>query len=343
MSGLYTELRERALTQLKATGTLTDLEAWRVAYLGKKGELSLALRSIGQLPKDQRPEAGQAVNELKTLLGERYASRQEALKADDLARTISQEAPDITLPGHRVVQGRLHPTTRTLRDINRIFAQMGFQVLHTRQVESDLYNFQLLNIPPHHPARDMWSTFHTTREGVVLRTHTSPGQIHAMRRFCPEPIRLILPGKVFRYEQVTARSESMFYNVEGLAIGKHITLADLKGTLLSFARRMFGPERRLRFRANYFPFTEPSAEADMDCIICGGKGCRICKYTGWVEILGSGMVHPKVLANGGYDPEVFSGFAFGMGLERIAMLRHDIDDIRYFYSNDLRFLNQFGQ
>ncbi|MCG2767535.1 MAG: phenylalanine--tRNA ligase subunit alpha [Anaerolineae bacterium] len=342
MSEQFSALREQALAKLKATSTLTDLEQWRVAYLGKKGQLSLTLRSIGQLPKDERPQAGQAANVLKKLLEEAYASRQEVLKADDLARTISQEALDVTLPGHPATQGRLHLTTRTLREIYGIFAQMGFQVVRSREVESDLYNFQLLNIPPHHPARDMWSTFHTTREGVVLRTHTSPGQIHTMRRFCPEPIRVILPGRAYRFEQVTARAEFMFYNIEGLAIGRHITLADLKGTLVNFARRMFGPERELRFRANYFPFTEPSAEADMDCIICGGKGCRICKYTGWVEILGSGMVHPKVLANGGYDPEVFSGFAFGMGLERIAMLKHRIDDIRYFYSNDLRFLNQFS-
>jgi len=342
MTERFSELRERALAQLRAASTLAELEQWRVAYLGKKGELSLALRGIGQLPVDERPMAGQAANEVKRLLEGAYASRQQEIKAAELARSVSQEALDVTLPGRPVSPGRLHLTTRTLREITDIFAHMGFQVLQTREVESDLFNFQLLNIPPHHPARDMWSTFHTTQGGVVLRTHTSPGQIHAMRRFCPEPIRLILPGKVYRYEQVTARSEFMFYNVEGLAIGKHITLADLKGTLVNFARRMFGPERKLRFRANYFPFTEPSAEADMDCIICGGKGCRVCKYAGWVEILGSGMVHPKVLANGGYDPEVYSGFAFGMGLERIAMLKHDIADIRYFYGNDLRFLNQFS-
>jgi phenylalanyl-tRNA synthetase alpha chain len=338
----FSDLKQRALKQLEATDTLGDLEQWRIAYLGKKGDVTVTLRSIGQLPKDQRPAAGEAANQLKHLLDEAYASRKQVLKAADLASSITGETLDVTLPGHPVAHGRLHPSTRTLREIYDIFAHMGFQVVRSREVESDLFNFQLLNIPPHHPARDMWSTFHTTREGVLLRTHTSPGQIHTMRRFCPQPIRVLLPGKVYRYEQVTARADFMFINVEGLAVGKHITIADLKGTLVNFARRMFGPDRKLRFRANYFPFTEPSAEADMDCILCEGKGCRVCKYTGWVEILGSGMVHPKVLANGGYDPEVYSGFAFGMGLERIAMLKHRIDDIRYFYGNDLRFLNQFS-
>jgi len=338
----FSDLKQEALNRLEATDSLADLEQWRIAYLGKKGEVTAALRGLGQLPKDQRPAAGQAANQLKGLLEQAYASREQALKSAELASSITREALDVTLPGRPIAQGRLHPSTRTLREIYSIFANMGFQIVRSREVESDLFNFQLLNIPPHHPARDMWSTFHTTREGVLLRTHTSPGQIHTMRRFCPEPIRVLLPGKVYRYEQVTARAESMFINVEGLAVGKHITIADLKGTLVNFARRMFGPDRELRFRANYFPFTEPSAEADMDCILCGGKGCRVCKYTGWVEILGSGMVHPKVLANGGYDPEVYSGFAFGMGLERIAMLKHRIDDIRHFYSNDLRFLNQFS-
>ena len=338
----FSDLKQAALTKLEATETLGDLEQWRIAYLGKKGEVTVTLRGIGQLPSDQRPAAGKAANRLKHLLEEAYASRKQALKSAELATSIIGETLDVTLPGHPVAQGRLHPSTRTLREICDIFAHMGFQVVRSREVESDLFNFQLLNIPPHHPARDMWSTFHTTREGVLLRTHTSPRQIHTMRRFCPQPIRVLLPGKVYRYEQVTARADFMFINVEGLAVGKHITIADLKGTLVNFARRMFGPDRELRFRANYFPFTEPSAEADMDCILCEGKGCRVCKYTGWVEILGSGMVHPRVLANGGYDPEVYSGFAFGMGLERIAMLKHRIDDIRHFYGNDLRFLNQFS-
>jgi phenylalanyl-tRNA synthetase alpha chain len=218
---------------------------------------------------------------------------------------------------------------------------MGFQVYRSREVESDDYNFTFLNMPPHHPARDMWDTFFTTAEGVVLRTHTSPGQIHAMREYHPEPIRVILPGMVYRYEQVTTRSEMQFTQVEGLALGKDITFGDLKGTLNDFARRLFKADVRTRFRASHFPFTEPSAEMDVECFICTGKGCSVCKHTGWLEILGSGMVHPNVLRYGGYDPEEFSGFAFGMGPERITMLLHQINDIRNFWRNDLRFLEQF--
>jgi phenylalanyl-tRNA synthetase alpha chain len=219
---------------------------------------------------------------------------------------------------------------------------MGFGVYRSPEVEDDVTNFQMLNIPPHHPARDMWSTFHTTDAGVLLRTHTSPGQIHAMRAYHPEPFRVILPGKCYRYEQVTTRSEHMFYQVEGLAIGQNITMADLKGVLESFVKEMFGPERKLRFRASYFPFTEPSAEVDVDCILCEGEGCQLCKHSGWLEVLGCGMVHPTVLRNGGYDPEVYTGLAFGMGPERLAMLKYGIPDIRLFYSNDLRFLRQFA-
>jgi phenylalanyl-tRNA synthetase alpha chain len=218
---------------------------------------------------------------------------------------------------------------------------MGFQVYRSRDVETDEMNFELLNIPAYHPARDMWDTFYTTSEGILLRTHTSPGQIRVMRERCPEPIRVVLPGMCYRYEQITARSEIQFHQVEGLAVGQHVTMTDLKGTLISFAHRMFGAERKVRFRASYFPFTEPSAEMDVECVICGGSGCAICKHSGWLEILGCGMVHPRVLRNGGYDPTAFSGFAFGMGPERITMLRHRIEDIRYFWSNDLRFLEQF--
>jgi phenylalanyl-tRNA synthetase alpha chain len=218
---------------------------------------------------------------------------------------------------------------------------MGFQIYRSRDVETDEYNFELLNIPKDHPARDMWDTFHTTTPGVILRTHTSPGQIHAMREYYPEPIRVILPGMCYRYEQITARSEIQFNQVEGLAVGENISMADLKGTLSDFAKRMFGQERKIRFRANYFPFTEPSAELDVECILCGGEGCQVCKHTGWLEILGCGMVHPTVLRNGGYDPAKYSGFAFGMGPERIAMLKYGIEDIRAFWGNDLRFLEQF--
>jgi phenylalanyl-tRNA synthetase alpha chain len=218
---------------------------------------------------------------------------------------------------------------------------MGFQIYRSREVESDEYNFELLNMPQHHPARDMWDTFYTATPNVILRTHTSPGQIHAMRQFCPEPIRVILPGMCYRYEQITARADIQFYQVEGLAVGRQVTFSDLKGTLTDFARRLFGQQVRTRFRADHFPFTEPSAEMDVECFVCDGKGCPVCKQTGWLEILGCGMVHPTVLRNGGYDPAVFSGFAFGLGPQRITMLKHRIEDIRYFFQNDMRFLQQF--
>jgi phenylalanyl-tRNA synthetase alpha chain len=228
-----------------------------------------------------------------------------------------------------------------MRTICDIFADLGFQVYRSREVEDDLTNFELLNMPPHHPARDMWDTFHTTVPGVLLRTHTSPGQIHIMREQHPKPIRVILPGMCYRYEAVTTRSEMMFQQVEGMAVGEKITMADLKGTLIAFTRRMFGPDRKVRIRSSYFPFTEPSIEVDMDCAVCEGKGCSLCKKSGWLEILGAGMVHPVVLRNGGYDPAQFSGFAFGMGPQRITMLKYAIDDIRQFWMNDLRFLKQF--
>jgi phenylalanyl-tRNA synthetase alpha chain len=251
------------------------------------------------------------------------------------------EKLDVTLPGRPISRGRLHPATLTLRQIYRIFGDMGFQIYRSREVETDEFNFELLNIPAHHPARDMWDTFHTTSPSVLLRTHTSPGQIHVMHEYAPEPIRVILPGMCYRYEQVSARYEMQFNQVEGLAIEEHITMGDLKGTLSDFARRMFGQNVRIRFRASHFPFTEPSAEMDVECFLCGGAGCAVCKGTGWLEILGCGMVHPTVLRNGGYDPYKYTGFAFGMGSERITMLRHHIDDIRYFWGNDLRFLEQF--
>ena len=334
------ELRERALKELEAVSDLTALDQWRINYLGRKGALTRILRSVGELPPEERPLVGRKANELKKELEEALAAKTEALKQEVFLRSLEAERVDVTLPGWPVGLGRLHLSTQTLREIYAIFAEMGFQVVESPEVEWDLYNFELLNMPPHHPARDMWDTLYIT-DKMLLRTHTSPGQIRVMRRFCPEPIRVILPGKCYRHEDVTARSEFMFHQVEGLAVGRRITMGDLKGVLINFARMMFGEEREVRFRCSYFPFTEPSVEMDMDCIICGGQGCRVCKYTGWVEILGAGMVHPQVLANGGYDPQVFSGFAFGMGPERIAMLKYRIDDIRYFFSNDLRFLEQF--
>ena len=335
------ELYAQSLQEMEKAGTTAVLDEWHKNTLGRNGSIYLLTRQVGQLPPEERPAFGQRLNAVKQALEAAYETRLAELRAVELQNEMAASTLDVTLPGRRQWQGRLHPATQTLRDIYRIWGDMGFQVYRSRDVETDEYNFELLNIPQHHPARDMWDTFHTTTPGVILRTHTSPGQIHAMREYHPEPIRVILPGMCYRYEQITARSELQFHQVEGLAVGKNISLADLKGTLTDFTRRMFGQDRAVRFRANYFPFTEPSAEMDVSCILCDGAGCNVCKYTGWVEILGCGMVHPTVLRNGGYDPAVYSGFAFGMGPERIAMLKYRIDDIRYFWGNDLRFLEQF--
>lgn len=335
------QLGQTALAELKALSDSKALASWNSQYLGKKGQITLLLRRVGELPREERPTFGQRANEIKDGLEAAYQSAETDIKAFELEKAFAAGAIDVTLPGRPINRGRLHPSTQILRQIYQIWADMGFQVYRTRDVETDEVNFQLLNIPPHHPAREMQDTFYATQEGVLLRTHTSPGQIRAMREYCPEPIRIILPGMCYRHEQITARSEIQFHQVEGLAVSPNIRMTDLKGTLISFAHRMFGAGRPTRFRASYFPFTEPSAEMDVECIICNGRGCRTCKFSGWLEILGCGMVHPVVLRNGGYDPEKFSGFAFGMGPERIAMLKYGIEDIRYFWSNDLRFLSQF--
>jgi phenylalanyl-tRNA synthetase alpha chain len=335
------EIYEYSLHELTTIPTTSELEIWYKRNLGRKGQVTQLTRQVGQLPPEERPAFGRRVNEIKQALENAFEKRLADLKAAELDSLLAIDSIDVTLPGRRHMLGRLHPSTQILREIYRIWGDMGFQVYRSRDVETDEFNFELLNIPADHPARDMWDTFHTMTPGVILRTHTSPGQIHAMREYCPEPIRVILPGMCYRYEQITARSEIQFNQVEGLAVGKHITMADLKGTLTDFAKRIFGEERATRFRANYFPFTEPSAEMDVECILCNGSGCQVCQYSGWLEILGCGMVHPTVLRNGGYDPDVYSGFAFGMGPERIAMLKYGIDDIRYFWANDLRFLEQF--
>ena len=334
-------LEKEGLAALEAVADAAALEAWRVAHLGRNTPLMTLLGDLGKLSKAERPAVGKRANEVKRALEAALAARGEALRRAELDRALTSEPVDVTLPGRPAPRGRLHPSTQTLRQIYGVWAEMGFQVYRSRDVETDEYNFELLNMPPHHPARDMWDTFHTTTENVILRTHTSPGQIHAMREFHPDPIRVILPGMCYRYEQISARSEIKFNQVEGLAVGRRVTMTDLKGTLSDFARRMFGQTVRTRFRASHFPFTEPSAEMDVECFVCGGAGCAVCKHTGWLEILGCGMVHPIVLRNGGYDPAVYSGFAFGMGPERITMLKHSIDDIRYFWANDLRFLEQF--
>jgi phenylalanyl-tRNA synthetase alpha chain len=334
-------LEQRALAELAACANDADLRAWNSKYFGKQGEVLQAVRKVSEVPPAERKTYGQEANRIKENLQQKYDEAAACAKAKALEASLQHQTVDVTLPGRPVPRGRLHIISQVVRRIQAIFAELGFQVYQSREVEDDLTNFQLLNMPPHHPARDMQDTFHTTIPGVLLRTHTSPGQIHIMRELCPQPIRVILPGAVYRYEAITMRSEIMFHQVEGLAIGEHISMADLKGTITAFARRMFGAERQVRIRSSYFPFTEPSMEVDMDCIVCRGQGCSLCKRSGWLEIMGAGMVHPTVLRNGGYDPMRFSGFAFGMGVERITMLEYAIDDIRQFWGNDLRFLSQF--
>ena len=335
-------LEQRARAELAACTDEDALRAWNMKYFGKQGEVQQAVARLKDVPPAEKPAYGKEVNRIKTALLAEYESKLEQLKAQALERSLTSDALDVTLPGRPVRRGRLHLSTQALREVRAIFADMGFQVYRSREVEDDRTNFELLNMPPHHPARDMWDTFHTTTPGVILRTHTSPGQIHVMRELCPEPIRVILPGMCYRYEAITTRSEIQFNQVEGLVVGEHVTMADLKGTITAFARRMFGEQREVRIRSSYFPFTEPSIEVDMDCIVCGGTGCSLCKRTGWIEIMGAGMVHPVVLRNGGYDPEKFSGFAFGMGPERIVMRKYGIDDIRQFWGDDTRFLEQFS-
>ena len=334
-------LYETSLAKLNSVDGTAVLEEWYRETLGRKGSIYLMTRQVGQLSPDERPIFGKRINVVKNELEAAYQARQAELKSAELADKIASSAIDVTLPGRPLATGGLHVITQTLREIYRIFGDMGFQIYRSPDVETDAYNFELLNFPPHHPAREMQDSFYTENPDVILRTHTSAGQIRAMREYYPEPVRVILPGMCYRNEQITTRSSIQFTQVEGLAVGTNITFADLKGTLTEFARRLFGANRQTRFRASYFPFTEPSAEMDVTCFLCDSEGCQVCKYTGWLEILGSGMVHPTVLRNGGYDPEVYTGFAFGMGPERVAMLKYGIDDIRQFWNNDLRFLKQF--
>lgn len=334
-------LRTETLAQIEAAADVDDLKRLETRTLGQRtGEVTQILRSIRDLPPAERPQVGQRANEVRRALEAAFAARQAVLEAQVLEKQLRQGAIDVTLPGRPVPVGRLHPITRTLRQIYAIWAEMGFQVYRSQDVEDDDTNFTLLNLPPHHPARDMQDTFHTTEEGIILRTHTSPGQIRAMREYAPEPIRVILPGMCYRYEQVSVRYDVQFYQVEGLAVGRNIRMSDLKGSLAAFARRFFGAGVQMRYRASYFPFTEPGMEVDVACILCEGAGCDVCKHTGWIEIGGAGMVHPVVLRNGGYDPARFTGFAFGMGPDRATMNKHGIGDIRSFWRNDLRFLAQ---
>jgi phenylalanyl-tRNA synthetase alpha chain len=345
------EAQKEALSALESIQSEEGLLAWRNTWLGKNTAITQAFQNLGKLAPEIRPQVGQTANRVKVALESALAEKSQTLKDAAMAKSISSETLDVTLPGRALVQGRLHPDTQMLRELYRIFGEMGFQVYRSREVETDEFNFQLLNFPIGHPARDMQDTYFVEAgergtNPIVMRTHTSPGQIHAMREYSatnpenPPPVRIVLPGMCYRYEQTDARHETQFDQIEGLAVGTGITFSNLKATLSDLARRLFGEKVRTRFRASFFPFTEPSAEFDVECFLCGGKGCPVCGG-GWLEIGGCGMVHPNVLRNGGYDPERYTGFAFGLGPQRIAMLRYGINDIRYFWDNDLRFLEQF--
>lgn len=340
------ELRDKALEELEAVDSLDELGKWRVEYLGRKGRLTNILRNLKDLPQEERQQVGGQANKLKTLLEGALAQTESKIKEGRVSSLVEAESIDVTRPGRPVSLGRLHPVTQVMREICDAFVAMGFQVVEGPEVEWERYNFELLNIPKEHPARDMFNTLwidyqdEAGHHPMLLRTHTSPMQARTMERMRP-PVRVIVPGKVYRYEATDATHEWHFHQVEGLAVDEGITLANLKGTLYEFARRIFGPQRRVRFRCDYFPFVEPGVDMSIDCFACEGAGCRVCKGTGWIEILGAGMVHPRVLEMVGYDSAKYTGFAFGLGPERIAMLKYGIDDIRLFYSNDLRFLRQF--
>ena len=340
------ELKPKALEELEGINNVRELESWRVHYLGKKSPLTSILRSLATLPLAERKTVGAQANQVKTDLEDSFRQKEQALRELQLAAHTKREVFDITLPGRLFPIGRLHPITQTLNEICDIFISMGFQIVDGPDVEWDCYNFEALNIPEEHPARDTMSTSwvdYQTDSGerpMLLRTHTTAVSARVIESMKP-PIRVIEPGKVYRYEASDATHVPMFHQIDGLAVDKDITMADLKGTLYEFARRFFGEERKVRFRCDYFPFVEPGVEMAIECLVCNGKGCRLCSNSGWIEILGAGMTHPQVLQRGGIDPEIYQSFAFGIGIDRLPMLRYGIDDIRLFYSSDLRFLRQF--
>jgi phenylalanyl-tRNA synthetase alpha chain len=318
-----------------------ELEGWHRANLGKDGVLSGWKRLVGSAPPEARGALGRAVNAAWASLSQSFESRQTQVAEQSMDREISASGIDVTLPSAARRRGGLHPVTTVMNEICDLFISMGFTQFESPEVETDELNFQLLNMPTHHPARDMQDTFYVSSD-VVLRTHTSPGQIHAMRSYAPGPCRVILPGRCFRNEDVTPRSEMQFHQIEGLVVGPTVRFSDLKGLLLTFVKRFYGEDQEIRMRGSYFPFTEPSVEVDIRCTLCHGRGCRICKDSGWLEVLGAGLVHPEVLRNGGYEPAQVRGIAFGMGVERAVLLRHQISDIRLLFQNDLRFLEQLS-
>lgn len=339
MESRLKQIREEAMKQIEASDALDKLNDIRVNYLGKKGELTSLLKSMKDMAAEERPKFGQMVNDVKQVIEAKLDETKAKLSAKVREEQLKTEVIDVTLPAKKNWVGHRHPSTIALEEVERIFVGMGYEVVEGPEVELDYYNFEALNIPANHPAKDEQDTFYINQD-IVLRTQTSPVQVRTMEKG-KLPIRMIAPGRVFRSDEVDATHSPSFHQIEGLVVDKNITFADLKGTLAEFAKELFGPETKVKFRPHHFPFTEPSAEMDVSCFKCGGKGCRFCKGEGWIEILGCGMVHPKVLRMSGIDPEEYSGFAFGMGLERISLLKYEIDDMRLLYENDVRFLKQF--
>ncbi len=333
------QLTEEALQAVESASDLRALDEVRVRYLGKSGHFTTQLKQLGKLPKEERPKAGQAINQAKQRLQEAIQARKAALEAAALEERLAAERIDVTLPGRTLGQGSLHPVTRTLQRIQEIFASAGFTVAQGPEIEDDYHNFEALNIPPHHPARAMHDTFYFDAHRL-LRTHTSPVQVRVMSEAEP-PLKVIAPGRVYRCDSDLTHTP-MFHQVEGFMVDERVTFADLKGVLHAFLKAFFEKDLKVRFRPSYFPFTEPSAEVDMECVMCGGEGCRVCSHTGWLEVLGCGMIHPEVFRHVGIDNERYSGYAFGMGVERLTMLRYGVNDLRLFFENDMRFLRQFA-
>lgn len=333
------EITKRAMEQIEAADEMTALNDVRVAILGKKGELTAVLKSMKDVKPEERPAVGQLVNETRSAIEEKLAEAKERLEGAEMELRLKSEVIDVTLPAKKAKIGHLHPNTNVLQEVEDIFVGMGYEVVEGPEVEYDYYNFEALNIPANHPAKDEQDTFYINKD-ILLRTQTSPVQVRVMEKG-KLPIRMIAPGRVFRSDEVDATHSPSFHQIEGMVIDKNITFADLKGTLQEFVKQLFGADTKVKFRPHHFPFTEPSAEMDVSCFKCGGKGCRFCKGEGWIEILGCGMVHPKVLKMSGIDPNEYQGFAFGLGLERITLLKYEIDDMRMLYENDDRFLKQF--
>ena len=336
-------VRQEALERLAHLGSVEAATAWEREYLGSRGAVTALLRRLGSLPQDERPAAGRAAQALRVELTDAFAPVRERLEQEHLARRLASDAVDVTLPGRTPTVGAAHPISQMIEELVDIFAHMGFQAVFGPEVETGRYNFDMLNIPADHPARDVWDTIYvdTPSDEILLRTHTSPMQARTMERMEP-PVRVIVPGRAFRFEAQDASHEWMLTQLEGLAVDRHITMADLKGVLQEMARQLLGPERRVRFRCDFFPFVEPGVDFAVDCAVCNGAGCRVCKYSGWLELAGAGMVHPNVLRAVGYDPEQYTGFAFGLGIERLIMMKYGVDDIRAFAANDLRFLRRFA-